>query len=76
MPSPEGRIGHKELKTRTPGREDTRPGEPASPAEESNASRAPGGPPCTVRGRGARVASSSRRDRPSSAHGRPACQMR
>lgn len=48
-PSPEGRIGRKEQKTRTPGREDTRPGEPASPAEESNASRATGGPSCTVR---------------------------
>lgn len=49
-PSPEGRIGRKKLKTRTPGREDTSLADPASPAEESNASGATGGPLCTVQG--------------------------
>lgn len=41
-PSPEGRIGCKELKTRTPGRGDTSPRDPASPAEEGQASGATG----------------------------------
>nr|CAI9713571.1 unnamed protein product [Rangifer tarandus platyrhynchus] len=66
-PSPEEGIGCKELKTRTPGRGDSSPRGPASPAEESHASGATGG----RRAHHGGMAGSGLRDRPSSDHGPP-----